>query len=70
MIDTIGALVGLIGGALLGCLGLYIGNKQAKRHRGLDERFVLIPTKARASSWIVMHPVNTRLITKLTIRTP
>ncbi|MGD8190927.1 hypothetical protein ACQCN2_13195 [Brevibacillus ginsengisoli] len=53
MIDTIGAMSGLIGGAFMGLLGLYIGNRQAKKNRGLDERFHLIRTKARANSWIV-----------------
>ncbi len=53
MIETYTALAGLLGGALMGILGLYIGNRQAKKYRGLDERFVLIRTKARASSWIV-----------------
>ncbi|WP_232696832.1 hypothetical protein [Brevibacillus daliensis] len=53
MTDTYAALLGLIGGLVIGLSGMYAGNKLAKKKRGLDERHHMIRTKARATSWII-----------------
>ncbi|ERI07437.1 hypothetical protein [Aneurinibacillus aneurinilyticus] len=53
MTETIGALIGLFGGAVLGLSGWFFGRKRAYKNRGLDERYYLIRDKARATSWQV-----------------
>lgn len=53
MIDTYYALLGLIGGLVIGSSCLYFGNKLSKKKRGLDERHHMIRMKAKSSSWII-----------------
>ncbi|CEH28752.1 hypothetical protein [Aneurinibacillus migulanus] len=53
MTETIGALIGLFGGAALGLSGWFFERKRAHKNRGLDERYYLIRDKARATSWQV-----------------
>ena len=53
MTDTYFALLGLIGGLVIGLSSLYMGNRLSKKKRGLDERHHLIRIKARSSSWII-----------------
>ncbi|GED17500.1 hypothetical protein [Aneurinibacillus migulanus] len=53
MTETVGALIGLFGVAIMGLCGWYFDKKKAQKKRGLDERFYLIRDKARATSWQV-----------------
>ncbi|MFJ7745206.1 hypothetical protein [Peribacillus sp. NPDC097295] len=45
------AFLGIILGITGGLAGLWGGRRAAAKQRGLDERFTLIRTKARATSW-------------------
>jgi len=53
MTDTYFALLGLIGGLVIGLSSLLFGNRLSKKKRGLDERHYLIRMKAKSSSWII-----------------
>ena len=53
MTDTYFALLGLIGGLVIGLSSLFFGNRLSKKKRGLDERHYLIRMKAKSSSWII-----------------
>lgn len=53
MIHTYYALLGLIGGLVIGLSCLYFGNKLSKKKRGIDERHHMIRMKAKSSSWII-----------------
>ncbi|MGE7183837.1 hypothetical protein ACQKKK_07455 [Peribacillus sp. NPDC006672] len=46
-----GAFLGITLGIIIGLTGLLWGRRAAAKQCGLDERFDLIRTKARASSW-------------------
>ncbi|MFI8491359.1 hypothetical protein ACIGC1_00385 [Peribacillus butanolivorans] len=46
-----GAFLGITLGIICGLTGLWWGRRAAAKQRGLDERFDLIRTRARASSW-------------------
>lgn len=46
-------LIGIVFRALSGLAGLLIGNKKAKKHRGLDEVHDYLWQKARSYSWYV-----------------
>ncbi|MED3690155.1 hypothetical protein P4534_15275 [Peribacillus butanolivorans] len=45
-----GAFLGITLGIICGLTGLWWGRRAAAKQRGLDERFDLIRTRARASS--------------------
>ena len=45
------AFLGITLGIIGGLAGLWGGRRAAAKRRGLDERFDLIRTKARATSW-------------------
>lgn len=53
MTDMYFALLGLIGGLVIGLSSLLFGNRLSKKKRGLDERHYLIRMKAKSSSWII-----------------
>lgn len=49
----VSALVGLLGGMIIGLAGWYFGRKAAKKERGIDEVHNYIWQRARSYSWYI-----------------